>query len=155
MKHIRTSNFDNRQYARINQENVTESKKTLGKSATTYGGSHIPEGFKNNMQVLLQGNGSAPQIWSILSSVFFTPFSKKGFEIRFYNLFTGELTQLIVFRYVDNCNIILSGNNLDTNNQYIQYALSEWESLIEVTIISVAPNKSAWYLVYDVCHQGK
>ena len=38
-------------------------------SEKTYGGIQIPEVFNNNMQGLLQGNNSAPQMWSILSSI--------------------------------------------------------------------------------------
>ena len=46
-------------------------KTAFGDSETTYRGSQTHEGFNDNMQGLLQGNGSATQIWSILSSVIF------------------------------------------------------------------------------------
>ena len=46
-------------------------RKALDDSETAYRVSHIPEYFNNNMQVLLQGNGTAPQICYILISVIF------------------------------------------------------------------------------------
>ena len=55
----------------------------LGYSATTYGGIHIAEGFKNNIHGILQGNSSAPQIWYILISVIFSVLREQGFDIHF------------------------------------------------------------------------
>ena len=57
----------------------------FGNSETTYRGSHVPEGFNNNMQSLLQGNGSVPQIWSILISVIFAALWEQRFGIHFYD----------------------------------------------------------------------
>ena len=54
-------------------------------SETTFGGSQITKGFKSNMQVLLQVNGSAPQIWSIFRSVIFAALREQGFGIHSSN----------------------------------------------------------------------
>ena len=53
------------------------------------------------MQALIKGNSSAPQIGSIDVSVIFTELTEQGFGIQFSNSFTGELTQLVGFNYVD------------------------------------------------------
>ena len=130
-------------------------RTAFGNSETTYRVSHILEDFNNNMQGLLQGNGSVPQIWYILSSVIFTALREQGFGIHFYNSFTSKLTQLVVFRYVDDCDLIQSGDNLSITHQDMQDALSVWEAKIEVTEGFLAYNKSAWHLVDYKWHQGK
>ena len=78
----------------------------FGKSEKPWGGSQIHEGSKNNMRVLLQGNGSAHQIWSILSSVIFAALRAQGFGVNLSNSFTSELTELVGFDYVDDCDLI-------------------------------------------------
>ena len=95
----------------------------FGYSETTYGVIQIPNGFKNNMLVLLQVNVSAPQIWSIFILVIFAALIEQGFGIHLYNSFTGELTGLVWFRYVDNCDLIQSGDIIDTTHQYMKDAL--------------------------------
>ena len=81
-------------------------RTAFGDSGKTYGVSQIPEVLKNNIQGLFQGNGSAPQIWYILSTVIFTALREQGFGIHFSNSFTGELTQLVGFSYVYDWDLI-------------------------------------------------
>ena len=72
------------------------------------------------MQALIKGNSSAPQIGSIDVSVIFTELTEQGFGIQFSNSFTVELTQLVGFNYVDDCNLLQSGNNINTTHQDMQ-----------------------------------
>ena len=65
----------------------------------------------------------------------------------FFNIFNSKFTQLVGFRYVENWDLIESGDNVHTNHQYMQDSLLGWVTLIEVTRIFLAPNKIAWYLV--------
>ena len=51
----------------------------------TYRGDIIPDNFSHLMVVLYQGNCSAPQIWSIISSVVFLELGLQGFGIHFVN----------------------------------------------------------------------
>ena len=60
-------------------------------SNLTYGGNTIPEDFRHFMMVIFQGNGSAPQIRSIISSVVFSSLRSQGFVIHFANSFTMEI----------------------------------------------------------------
>ena len=46
------------------------------------------------------------------------------------------------------CDLIQSGDNVNTTHQYVQDALLEWETLIEVTRGCLVSNKSACYFVY-------
>ena len=93
--------------------------------------------------------------WTATVSVIFAAIREQVFGIYLSNSFTGELTQLVGFNYVDNWDLIQSGDNDDTTNQGIQYSLLEWESLIEVTGIFLAPNKISWYLIGYKRHQIK
>ena len=112
----------------------------FGYAEITYGVIHIPECF-------LQVNGYAPQIWSTLSLVIFASLLEQGFGVQFSNSFTGEFTQIVGFSYIEDCDLILPSNNVNTTHQYTQDSLLEWEALIEVTGGCLAPNKIAWYLV--------
>ena len=77
-----------------------------GDSNITYGGDSIPDEFMHFMMVLCQGNNSAPQIWSIISSVLFSELRNQGFGIHIIEYFKTEIAQLVGFNYVDECNMI-------------------------------------------------
>ena len=59
-----------------------------GDSNLTYGGDTIPEYFNRFIMVLFQGNGFAPQLCSIISSVVFSALCNQGFGIHFVKYFT-------------------------------------------------------------------
>ena len=94
-----------------------------------------------------QGNGYAPQIWYTISSVDFEELIEQGFGINLSNSFTGELTKLLGFSYIDDYDIIQSSDDVNTTHQDMLYALLELEEFIKVTRGYLVPNKSAWYLV--------
>ena len=68
------------------------------------------------MMIILQGNVSAPQIWSIISSVVFSALQAQGFGIHFVNSFTMEIAHLISFSYVDNFNMVQSDADVETTH---------------------------------------
>ena len=78
-----------------------------------YGGDTIPEEFRNFMMELCQGNGSATQIWSIISSLVFSALIAQGFGIHFVNSFTSEIAQLLCFSYVDDCDMVQSDDDIE------------------------------------------
>ena len=122
-------------------------RTAFGNSEKTYRVSQILEGFNNNMQGLLQGNGPVPQMWYILSSVIFAALRAQGFGVNLSNSFTGELTKLLGFSYIDDYDIIQSSDDVNTTHQDMLYALLELEEFIKFTRGYLVPNKSAWYLV--------
>ena len=62
---------------------------------------------------LCQGNGYAPQLWSIISSTVFSAIWTQGFGIHFVNSFTTEISQLVGFSYVDDCDMIQSDDDIE------------------------------------------
>ena len=68
---------------------------------------------------LCQGNGCALQLWSIISSIAFSELRTKGFDIRFVNYFTTEIAQLVGFRYVDNCDMIQSDDDIEATKSNV------------------------------------
>ena len=81
-------------------------RTSYGDSNLTYGGDTIPEEFRYFMMELFQGNGSTPQILSIISSVVFSSLIEQGFGIHFVNSFTAGISQLVEFRYVYDCDMV-------------------------------------------------
>ena len=126
-------------------QEISHNKGHHSETQKKNGGSQIPEGFKNNMPVIIQGKCSATQIWYIPVSVILTALRGQGFGIHLSNSFIGKLTQILGLRYVDDCELIQSGDKFYITHQYMQDALSEWEALTEVSGGCLAPNKSAWY----------
>ena len=59
----------------------------------TYGRDTIHVEFRHFMMGIYQVNGSAPQLWSIISSILFSELHTKGFGTHFVNSFTTEISQ--------------------------------------------------------------
>ena len=77
------------------------------------------------MMGIYQGNGSAPQLWSIIGYIVFSELHTKGFGIHFVNFFTTEISQLVGFSYVDDCDMIQSDDDTRANHSQIKLAISE------------------------------
>ena len=108
-------------------------RAAYGDSNLTYGRGTILDRFIQFMMELCQGNGCAPQLWSIISSIVFSTHQTKGFGIYFVNSFTAEISQLAGFSYVDNCDMIQSDEDLKSTHFQMQLEISELEDLIRTT----------------------
>ena len=75
------------------------------------------------MMGLYQGNGCAPQLWSIISSIIFSELRTQGFGIHFVKPFTTEIPQLAVFSYVDNCDMIQSYEEIEATHSSLQLSI--------------------------------
>ena len=104
---------------------------------------------------LCQGNGSAPQIWFIISSVVFSEIRAQGFGIHFVNYFMTEISQLVGLSYVDDCDMVQSDDDIQATQSQMQLALSELEDLIKIMGCCLAPDKSARYLLDYQQRRGK
>ena len=60
------------------------------------------------MMGIFQGNGSAPQMWSNISSIVLSELISQVFGIHFVKSFTSEIAQLAEFSYLDNCDMVQS-----------------------------------------------
>ena len=64
------------------------------------------------MMDLCQGNNCSPQLWSIVRSILFSALQAQVFGIHFVDSFMIEIAQLVVFSYVDACDMIQSDDNI-------------------------------------------
>ena len=80
----------------------------FGDSEMCHGGDYF-ENWLFVPQGILQGNASGPAIWTIISSLIFDIIRTKGYSNRFCSAISKELFLLVGFAYVDNCDLIQSG----------------------------------------------
>ena len=99
------------------------------------------------MMVSYQVNGCAPQIWSIIRSIFFSALRTKGFGINIVNYFTTEISQLVELSYAENCDMIHSDDDIESTHLKMKLVISELEDLIRIMGGCLAPDKSVWCLV--------
>ena len=81
---------------------------------TVYGDSDITYGgelgnWKNWPMGVLQGNAAGPAIWSTASSIVFNILHKRGFLSEITSTISKQLFTLIVFAYVDDCDLFQAG----------------------------------------------
>ena len=95
-------------------------------------------------QGILQGNASGPMIWSVLSSVIFEILHDKGFGVEFCSTVSKQLFLVVSFLYVEDCDLIQSGEDPLTVARSMQ---RQWGDLMEVTGGALASDKTYWYLV--------
>jgi len=98
-------------------------------------------------QGVLQGNAGGPTIWSVLSSVIFEILHAKGFGVEFCSALSKQLFLLVRFSYVDDCNLVQSGDDPLTVARLVQRVIQQWGDLMEVTGGALASDKTYWYLV--------
>ena len=72
------------------------------------------------MIVLFQGNVSAPQIWFIISPILFLALHAQVFGIHFTNYFTMEISQLVGFSSVDNCDMVQLDDDVEATHSQMQ-----------------------------------
>ena len=94
-----------------------------------------------------QGNGAGPSVWSIICSTIFEILRKEGFSSVFCYALSRGLYHLSGFAYVDDCDLIHLGNDVDEVFDGLQRMLTLWDHLMEVTGAAIAPDKCWWYLV--------
>ena len=108
-------------------------------------------------QGILQGNASGPAIWTIISSLIFDILRKKGHSDKFRSAISKELFLLVGFAYVDDCDLIQSGQDPIEVARSMQTVVQQWGDLMEVTggALNLDPSKSYWYMVEYVWKHGK
>jgi hypothetical protein len=130
-------------------------KTAFGQSTQAYGGSTHHSKWKLPPQGVLQGNGSGPSLWSILSSNLFHILRDDGFR----NVFISSIWQISIelagFAYVDNTDLVQVDNCPDAVAQKMQRLINKWNDLVSVTGGILAPQKSWWYLVTFQYSKGR
>lgn len=113
-----------------------------GDSDTTYGGNSYAH-WKNAPQGVLQGNAAGPVIWA------------KGFCDAFCMCLSKELFELVGFAFVDDADLIQSGEDADTVLTKTQLLLDQWRDLMAVTGGAIETKKSYFYIIDYKKQKGK
>lgn len=136
------------------QHMVHKVRTAFGDSTDTYGGT-LSHRFLTFPQGVLQGNASGPTIWTILSSVIFSCLHSRGFSACFCSALSLQLFSLVGFCYVDDCDLIQTGEDPVTVITSMQNLIKSWKELMQVTGAAIATDKSWWYLVDFQWKNGK
>lgn len=128
------------------QKMVHKTCTAFGESKGSYGGSTYT-GWKNAPQGVLQGNAAGPVIWSILSSVIFTILRDQGFCDSFCMCLSKETFHLLGFAFVDDADLIQSGDTAEEVMAKMQDLLDHWRDLMEVTGGALETKKTYYTLV--------
>jgi hypothetical protein len=119
----------------------------FGDSKSTYGGNSSTSKWKLPPQGVLQGNGSGPAIWSILSSCIFQALHHQGH----YNILTSAIRNLILqltgFAYVDDTDLLQTAQTVEKVVHDMQKTLNAWQDCASVTGGLLSPAK-CWYAIY-------
>jgi len=130
-------------------------RTAYGESTTSYGGNPIQRRWKLPPQGVLQGNGSGPSIWSILSSMLFHILRDTGHRNSFTSSIRKYCVELAGFAYVDDTDLIQVNNCINVVVRKMQSTVHLWNELVSVTGGILAPEKCWWYLVAFKYLSGK
>ena len=127
------------------QQLVHRIRTAFGLSNSTYGGTW--KRYRKPPQGLGQGNGAGPTIWSVLSSTIFEELHDRGYSTAFCFALSRGLFRSCGFSYVDDCDLIASGDTSSEVFNRLQEMLHLWDEYMEVNGAALAPDKCWWYLV--------
>ena len=135
---------------------VHRVRTTFGDSERTYGGDEF-ENWLFAPQRILQGNASGPAIWTLISSLVFDILRQNGYSNSFCSAISKEQFMLVGFAYVDDCDLIQSGQDPLEVAKSMQMVVQQWGDLMEVTggALNLDLSKSYWYMVEYVWKHGK
>ena len=112
----------------------------FGGSELNHGGTDI-EDYKYYPQEVLQGSASDPDIWIFLSSVVFEVLYKRKYSVKFISSPLKQTVLLVGFAYVDNYDLIWSGeNHLEVINS-MKRVVHSCGSLMEITSGTIRTDK--------------
>jgi hypothetical protein len=122
-------------------------RTSFGDSDITHGGNWESSQWKTPPQGVLQGNGSGPAIWSILSSIIFQILHKQSQNNTICSPIRQQTLDLIGFAYVDDADLLRTGNTVAMAAQRMQNTVQLWMDNIRTTGGTLAPAKCWWYLI--------
>ena len=137
------------------QKLIHRIRTLYGDSKGTYGGRYDRKKYKYPPQGTGQGNGAAPSIWSVLSSTVFEILHAEGYGTDFVFALSSGLFKLCGFSYVDDCDLLRIGDQVEIVHSEVQKMLTMWDELMEVNGGAIAPDKCWWYLADFVWKDGK
>ena len=117
-----------------------------GDSKGTHGGDDIGN-WEHEPQGILQGNASGPHIWTVVNLVVFNILRHKGHGSQFCTALSKEMFVLIGFSYVDDCDLIQTGQDAVEVMTSMQQVVDSWTDQVEVTGGVLERSKNWYYLV--------
>ena len=120
-----------------------------GDSVQSFGGESWRE--INPLQGVGQGNGAAPAIWAVISSVFFDLLRDKGYGFQMKAPLSKLALHLAGCGFVDDTDLLqigLEDDDYTTVTQKLQEAVLWWETCAKVSGGAVVPLKS-WFGLID------
>jgi hypothetical protein len=122
-------------------------RTAFGDSKGTYGGDDIGN-WEHEPHGILQGNASGPHIWTVVSLVVFNILRHKGHGSQFCTALSKEMFVLIGFSYVDDCDLIQTGQDAVEVMTSMQQVVDSWTDQVEVTG-GVLERSQSWYYLVD------
>jgi exonuclease III len=129
-------------------------RTAYGDSKQSFGGARATK-WKLPPQGILQGNGSGPAVWSILSSNLFHILQAKGHRNKFVSSIRKTSIELAGFAYVDDTDLVQTHDEIPDVVKNMQRTLNTWTEAIGVTGGILSPQKCWWYLVSFKYIKGK
>jgi hypothetical protein len=98
-----------------------------------------------------QGNGAAPQVWALVSTVLLNMLRDAGFGARFVAPLSREMVFYAAFSFVDDTDLLVTDaerlRSAEMVAQAMQQALLQWEGALRASGGALEPLKSHWYLI--------
>ena len=129
---------------------------------TIYGDSELSFGGKLwavPVQSIGQGNGAGPTMYALVSTPVLNMLRTKGCGAFFRVAITGDQIRFVGYAFVDDTDLFASSEHEEATGTEVAVALQKslnlWEGGIRATGGAIEPDKSFWYLIDFVWHQGK
>jgi hypothetical protein len=110
-------------------------------------------------QSIGQGNGAGPTMWALVSTPVLNLLRAEGCGAFFRAALTGDEVRFVGYAFVDDTDLFASLDQSDATGSDVAAALQKsldlWEGGIRATGSAIELDKSFWYLIDFVWHQGK
>ena len=121
-------------------------KTGFGVSQPAYGGrEEVPE------QGLGQGNGCAPALWCLISSIMIKVMQRLGHHVEMSSSISLTLLSIVCFAFVDDTDLPVIATHRSDSGEIVakkfQRALTDWAGVVAVTGGELEPAKSWSYLI--------
>ena len=118
-----------------------------GITSNVYGGpNQIPP-----LQGAGQGNGKAPALWALISTVLINMMRRAGHGVQLLTSISMAAISLVCFAFVDDTDTVQSGHHIHSTGEEVlqefQPAVDRWEGGLRATGGAIVPEKSFWYLL--------
>ena len=128
-------------------------RTAFGDSSSTY--SSLPDSIP--LQGIGQGNGSGPEIWTVISSPILDSVRNSGLGIEIKSAISQSHTSLAGFAYVDDTDLVSMRETQEEKvvKSDMQSLLEKWDQGLSITGGGLSHEKSYWYNIEFVQKHSK